>query len=130
MTRHNLLLCAGCTVFALAVALTALALSEHPTAITKENGRRIQKRMTLAEVEEILGGPARDEVAMKGGKAKWMPLVRPMQRADDWQEWVAQDAAILVGITDSRVVYCLVDEPDFIEVPSLPLWRRLLARVW
>jgi hypothetical protein len=48
-----------------AVALVAAWLLWPRTAITRENAARIQLGMTLAEVEEILGGPARDE---SGGK--------------------------------------------------------------
>jgi hypothetical protein len=127
MTRRILLFCAAFTVFSLALALIGLALWDVPTSITKENGDRIRVGMTLAEVEAILGGPARDEVAAIGGTAKWIPFVRPMQAADEWQRWVAPNAAILVGIKDGRVVRCVVDQPDFVEMP--PVWRRLLARV-
>jgi hypothetical protein len=51
----------------LAVVGTAVALAvgvwliRPRTAITVENAARIQPGMTLAEVEAILGGPARDE---------------------------------------------------------------------
>jgi len=34
-----------------------------PTAITPENAAKIEKGMTLTDVETILGGPARDESA-------------------------------------------------------------------
>jgi hypothetical protein len=45
----------------LAVALIAAWLLWPRTAITRENAEKIQVGMTLAEVEAILGGPARDD---------------------------------------------------------------------
>ena len=47
-----------------AVAVMAVAVWlwwPRETAITLENGARIQPRMSLVDVEEILGGPERDE---------------------------------------------------------------------
>jgi hypothetical protein len=59
MTRRHLLL------FGLPVALVALGvwgwMLLPRTAITPENAAKIKEGMTLAEVEAILGGPARDE---------------------------------------------------------------------
>jgi hypothetical protein len=50
------------TVFGAAVALAVGVWWVWPrTAITMENAARIQPGMALAEVEAILGGPARDE---------------------------------------------------------------------
>jgi hypothetical protein len=43
------------------VVLVALWLLWPRTAITRENGHRIQVGMTLAEVETMLGGAARDD---------------------------------------------------------------------
>jgi hypothetical protein len=61
MTRRRLFL------FALPVAVVLLGVAtwilwpRPPSAITRENGARIELGMTDAEVEAILGGPARDE---------------------------------------------------------------------
>src|SRR6516162_7726428 len=56
--RRLLLLC-------LPVSLAALGLAAWllwpRTAITPENAEKVQRGMTLAEVEAILGGPARDD---------------------------------------------------------------------
>jgi hypothetical protein len=60
VTRRTRLL-----LFALPGALVATMLAAWVlwprTAITRENAAKIQPGMTLAEVEAILGGPARDE---------------------------------------------------------------------
>jgi hypothetical protein len=57
-TRHLLLF--GLPAVLVAVALAAWLLWPR-TAITRENAARIQDGMSLAEVESLLGGPARDE---------------------------------------------------------------------
>jgi outer membrane protein assembly factor BamE (lipoprotein component of BamABCDE complex) len=60
MTRRRLLLFA---LIAVAVVLAVGVWLLWPrTAITRENAAKIQAGMTLAEVEAILGGPARDEM--------------------------------------------------------------------
>jgi hypothetical protein len=56
--RRHLLLAMPATLVTLAVGAW---LFWPRTAITPENAARIQPGMTLAEVEVILGGPARDE---------------------------------------------------------------------
>jgi hypothetical protein len=61
MTRRTpRLLLFGLTAAVLAIMLAAWALWPR-TAITRENADKIRMGMTLAEVEAILGGPARDE---------------------------------------------------------------------
>jgi hypothetical protein len=59
MTRRRVLLL-GSVAAAAALALAVWALSPS-SAINAENAARITPGMTLAEVEAILGGPARDE---------------------------------------------------------------------
>jgi hypothetical protein len=59
MTRRRLLLFG--LLATLACAAVAVWLPWPWTAITRENAARIEMGMTLAEVEAILGGPARDE---------------------------------------------------------------------
>jgi hypothetical protein len=56
--RRLLILAVAGTVVMLAVGAW---LFWPRTAITRENAAKIQRGMTLAEVEAILGGPARDE---------------------------------------------------------------------
>jgi hypothetical protein len=57
-TRRRLLVFGPLAVAALVVGMWLLW---PRTAITRENAAKIQAGMTLAEVEAILGGPARDE---------------------------------------------------------------------
>jgi hypothetical protein len=56
--RRPLLLTLAATLL---VTLVAVWLLWPRTAITRENAEKIRPGMTLAEVEAILGGPARDE---------------------------------------------------------------------
>jgi hypothetical protein len=62
-TRRRLLL------FGLLAALAALTIGGwfllSRSAITYENAHRLKKGMTIAEVEAILGGPARDETGLR-----------------------------------------------------------------
>ena len=59
MTRRRVLLL-GLLATAVGVAAAAWLLWPR-TAITRENAAKVREGMTLAEVEAILGGPARDE---------------------------------------------------------------------
>jgi outer membrane protein assembly factor BamE (lipoprotein component of BamABCDE complex) len=64
MKRRCLLLITAIAVLVLVgVGVLALALRPHQpsTAITRENAAKIQHGMTVAEVEALLGGPARDD---------------------------------------------------------------------
>jgi hypothetical protein len=61
MTRRNCRLLQFGLPAALGAVMLAAWLLWPRTAITWENYERIQVGMTLAEVEGILGGPARDE---------------------------------------------------------------------
>jgi hypothetical protein len=69
-------------LFGLPAAVVAVAVSAWllwpRTAITRENADKIRMGMTLAEVEAILGGPARDESTG--------PLVVILAKDDDYAE--------------------------------------------
>jgi hypothetical protein len=58
MPRRRFLLCA---LVAVVAALAGVWLLWPRTALTRENAERIEMGMTLAQVEAIMGGPARDE---------------------------------------------------------------------
>jgi hypothetical protein len=60
MTRRRLFAIA-CIVALAACAIGLWLLWPAPSAITRENAAKIKDGMTRAEVEAILGGPARDE---------------------------------------------------------------------
>jgi hypothetical protein len=59
MTRHRVLLFV--LLATVASAVVAGGLLWPRTTITRPNAQRIEKGMTLAEVESILGGPARND---------------------------------------------------------------------
>ena len=59
MTHHHFLLGSAAIIGALAFA--AWALQPRPSAINQWNASRIEKGMTLAQAEAILGGPPRQE---------------------------------------------------------------------
>jgi hypothetical protein len=65
MRKHKRLLLFGLSALLVAVAVGAWLLTPR-TAITRENAAKIQVRMSLAEVESIFGGPARDETTGPG----------------------------------------------------------------
>jgi hypothetical protein len=93
MSRRAYLWAGGVALVACALLLTDRLLWEPGP--TKDNVRRIRPGMTLAEVEELLGGPAADTFEMP---ADW-PAYR-------WQrEWRAEGAAVDVQFTaDGRVM--------------------------
>jgi hypothetical protein len=61
MTRRTRRLLIGLPVALVVLGVVIAWLFWPRTAITRENAARIQMGMTLAEVEAILGGPARDD---------------------------------------------------------------------
>jgi hypothetical protein len=61
MTTHRRLLLFGLLAVAVVLATGSWLLWPR-TAITRENAAKIQVGMTLAEVEAILGGPARSDM--------------------------------------------------------------------
>jgi hypothetical protein len=63
MSRRTYLRCLiGVALIALALLLTDRLLWQP--GLTEDNVRRIRPGMTLAEVEELLGGPAADSFEM------------------------------------------------------------------
>jgi hypothetical protein len=115
MNRRRLLL------FGLAAALVVLGVATlvlwpRRSAITHENADRIQEGMTLAEVEQLLGGPARNESGMPDnfindafviadpGEVKAGRL-RPGPRPLEDRRWAAPGFVVIVQFDDTgRVV--------------------------
>ena len=63
------------------------------TAITRENAAKIQVGMTLAEVEAILGGPARDEAPKRQVLVKIQSVHHDCEwNSDHVSVWVHLDA--------------------------------------
>jgi hypothetical protein len=72
----------------------------RPSAITTETVYRIKLDMTEAQVEAILGGPARDETDGTALPTYFAIGGEPMLQA----EWIARDSAIRIGFYEGRVV--------------------------
>jgi hypothetical protein len=97
--RRLLLVAVVSTAVVLVVGLTAWLLWPR-TAITRENAARIQVGMTVAEVEEILGGPARDETPKR-------PLVVKIQNVHPDREWNSDQVSIWLHLdAEGRVREC------------------------
>src|SRR5262245_32307562 len=99
MRRRSLILAAACSLVLLGVGWLALPPG---SAICRANYDRLAPGMTLSEVEQILGGPARDEstgrllLAPSTRSIKTLSLRgRPHAAADEtWRYW-STDTAIL-----------------------------------
>jgi hypothetical protein len=84
----------------------AVVLWPRPSAIVQENAAKIQKGMTLAEVEELLGGPARNESglpdnfindAFVNGEEYLSPRPRPFND----KRWASPGFVVLVDFDDT-----------------------------
>jgi hypothetical protein len=87
-----------------ALLLTFWLLWPRPSAITPENALSLRSGMTLAEVEAILGGPARDETGGQGvvvHHAKWIFTPSAALRG----QWVSEECAVEVDFVEGRVTY-------------------------
>ncbi len=65
------------------------------SAVTPENARRIQRGMTLTEVEDILGGPACDD--------RWGPASGHLGGDVEWREWRTLSVRVFVTFRDGQV---------------------------
>jgi hypothetical protein len=65
MNKKVWILGIGLLIGCIAAAIVCYATAEPQSPINGENAARIQVGMTLAEVEQLLGGPARDESSGK-----------------------------------------------------------------
>ena len=109
MSRRTRRLMLFCLPAAMVAGLTVAWLSWPRTAITRENAERIQPGMTLAEVEAILGGPARDE----GPEQRSLVSIQSV-RPD--REWNSAQVSVWVFLdVEGRVRECRA-----IPVPPAP----------
>jgi hypothetical protein len=99
---------------AVALSLAVAWLLWPRTAITRENAARIQEGMTLAEVEAILGGPAREE----GGR---YPVI--MGRKET--QWSTPDLLVCVTFGDDERVWAVQVFHDDGLLAMLRRWLRL-----
>ena len=95
--RTYLLVVAGLALVALAMLLTDRLL--WAPGLTADNMRRVRPGMTLAEVEELLGGPATVTVDLH-------PVAPGEERGYRWlRHWKAEGAAVDVTFfEDGRVM--------------------------
>src|SRR4051812_29388784 len=126
MTRRRWLLLG--MLVAAAVVAAGLWLNQPPrSAINAENAAKIEIGMTLAEVEAVLGGPARDETTgpvndvifggelmLPGGpSAEWV--------SDEYRVWVWLDSEGRVDLYSDSPVQRLPETP----LEKLRRWLRL-----
>jgi hypothetical protein len=117
---------------AVVVGLAATWLFWPRTAISDETAAKIKVGMTVAEVEEILGGPQGDYTTLLGGLGEYRaPPNPPFEDVDD-QEWIGDSGAVWVYFDrHGRVCAC-----HFVEATHAPLtlgerlgiWYRMLCR--
>jgi hypothetical protein len=113
MTKLRLSLI-GILPICIAMTLGVLMLLPPRPGVTKANSDRIQKGMTLAEVERILGGEGfRGE---GGDRAQF----------DTCSVWETDDGSIaLVGFTDGGVVHLEWQESNESILDKICRWLRL-----
>jgi hypothetical protein len=127
--RKRLLLLAGLLVLLAGAGLVfVLWLTAPPrTAITREDAERIQLGMTLATVEAVLGGPARDECT---GPIIYHATVirvshsRPEGLTNVWQSDTVQ---LCVVFRDDVVIYRSPLPVHRVEESLLDILRRVLG---
>jgi hypothetical protein len=111
------------SIAAIAVAVGIWTLWPR-SAITLQNMKRIKAGMTLAEVEQILGGPARDESS--GATAFVQTAPGPSRGFDDSRRWIGQEHGVTVWFANQQVISLnigIVVWPESV----LDIFRRWLA---
>lgn len=83
-----------------AVCLLTAWLLQPWTAITQENAAKITEGMTLADVEEILGGPARNESGMPDNFINDAFVMRGVQPFTE-KRWASSGRIVIVHFDDS-----------------------------
>jgi hypothetical protein len=109
-----------------------------PTAINHENAAKIQGGMTLAEVETILGGPARDETTGPVEREEPPEFAPPDARGIRWriafadmraglQRWESDQARVWVHFDENGFVTdCREFQMRRVEESPLDMLRRWL----
>src|SRR5262245_10801883 len=96
-TRCLLLLALPAPVLAVGLVAWLLQPSPPPSAINLENAAKIRVGMTLAEVEALLGGPARNESGLPDGSIM-------VTRHADAKCWANSRDVVIVDLdADGRV---------------------------
>jgi hypothetical protein len=121
------------------IASVALAWLLWPrTAITRQAAARIAPGLSLAEVNAILGGPARDETTGPVGRLDPPEFALPDARGIRWrisigdlrpglQRWQSDEASVWVHFDDEgRVTDCHTFPMRRVEEGALDRLRRWL----
>jgi hypothetical protein len=122
--RHKRTIAVGCPLVALiAIGVAFGLLWPRSSAITWENIEKIHVGMTRAEVEAVLGGPARDESA--GGTVFGTVGVVPEGLFErEASDWFGETCGVTVWFDDNG----LVDWWLVTRVRQRPFFRRFLHR--
>jgi hypothetical protein len=124
---------------ALLLALGALLVWPRRSAIAPANAERIQEGMPLAAVEELLGGPARNESGMPDNfvndafvladaDAVKAGRLRPGARPFDERRWASPGYVVVVECDDSGRVLRHAQFTFRVDSPFLDRLRRWLGR--
>jgi hypothetical protein len=129
MTRRHTHVLLGTIAALLLVSVVASIVLWPRTAITRENALKIRVSMTLQEVEELLGGPARDETN-DGLGLMTIDIYTPRPRAGRasthrWQTWARMVEVDLDG--DNVVVSYLSGYPSDHDLSLVDKARRWLG---
>jgi hypothetical protein len=99
MNRRLLLL--GLAAVLVLLGVGVLALWPRRPAITRANAEKIQMGMTLAEVEELLGGPARNESNMPDNFINDAFEFHDCARPFEDKRWASPAYVVIVEFDDS-----------------------------
>jgi hypothetical protein len=100
----------------------------QPSAITRENYECIQTGMTRADVEAILGGPARDETTgrCRGQYEEDSTILIWFPHSTSWH-WIGPECAVAVVLDEEdRVVLKHLGQSVPRDASTLAWLRRLL----
>jgi hypothetical protein len=137
MTRRRMLLFGLLAAVAAVVGIAVAAWLLWPgSAITRENAADIREGMTLAEVEAMLGGPARDETTGPVEREEPPEFAEPDARGIRWRitfldmrsgvhRWESDQARVWVHFDDAgRATDCHVFPMRRVQESPLAMVRR------
>src|ERR1043166_7205079 len=110
----------------------------NSSAINLENSKRVRQGMTVAEIEEILGGPARDESPADSKRQyvgpQWKPIrlegVAELENGEFERTWRSADCEIVVIFdADGCAITHGVNHPIDDHESFWRTFRRYLARL-
>lgn len=130
MSRRRLLLF-GVSVAVVMLDLGGFVLWAQPrTAITRENAAKLQRGMTLEEVQASLGGPARNDGTglIEEDDPNLPPLPISWPENGTLVTWVSSSVKVdICFATDDRMVESYVDSIHRVQQSPLDMLRRWLG---